>query len=89
MSKHTPGPWRYSEAYGYIDSVNDTIVDLGDVRTETERANARLIAAAPELLAACKFLLTQCNSAGLDTLGGPFQAEFHEARAAIAQGDNR
>jgi len=61
-SKHTPGPWRYSELgsegamiypdYGDIRERGRAIcrVDMRD--TLTDFANARLIAAAPELLEA-------------------------------------
>ena len=59
MSKHTPGPW---EARGYYDEDYVTTVDGPDnfrvARTdtiarkrETKEANARLIAAAPRMLA--------------------------------------
>ena len=64
-SKHTPGPWRIGEirhagAYqlvqvdaqnGYICDVQAPIL-LGEFDEETREANARLIAAAPEMLAA-------------------------------------
>ena len=62
MSKHTPGPWHindhahdeevvYIEAdrYGVASIFTDT-----DKVDSTELANARLIAAAPELLEALK-----------------------------------
>jgi len=61
MKKYTPGPWQYKP-----DLCKDDNVFAGEKRTanvfgaadtwyETEfEANARLIAAAPELLEACK-----------------------------------
>lgn len=68
--KHTPGPWKQSHRKqpngDYITQVycagGETIanvawypVELGDGITGTSRgANARLIAAAPDLLEACK-----------------------------------
>ena len=58
MSKHTPGPWYVSEKKGFYDVVIDDrtavafVTDTGG--KETEKANAHLIAAAPELLKACK-----------------------------------
>lgn len=66
MTKHTPGPWECT-AGGFaihrmtqqgtveIARTNDSIFD-GPGEEET-RANARLIAAAPDLLAACEFAL--------------------------------
>jgi hypothetical protein len=62
-SAHTPGPWHRAtcnegQAFaitadkGRICTINQT---LGGLQGQQERnANARLIAAAPELLAACK-----------------------------------
>jgi hypothetical protein len=65
MSKHTPGPWgirQYSAHTGFSvwgggrGSIAERWYDgpqAGDYGPEIE-ANARLIAAAPDLLAACK-----------------------------------
>lgn len=69
---HTPGPWRYAESRqefyvsaGVGDDPIDTIA--GDVYGE---ANARLIAAAPDLLAclewAVKNLDTRASMFGLN-----------------------
>lgn len=60
---HTPGPWRdtgeYDRAYGYYDTVIECedrtrfcVIVRGHSK-ESMIADARLIAAAPELLAAC------------------------------------
>lgn len=68
---HTPGPWEIGHqakvaVYGYEDlggeySHHRTCVahcnHTGDVPAGVDEANARLIAAAPELLAACKLAL--------------------------------
>jgi hypothetical protein len=69
MSKHTPGPWRIAPASDYADgSLNvdaDTrgYVCLAGFRDDPEaRANARLIAAAPDLLEACKRILADIDS---------------------------
>src|SRR5690349_13380102 len=60
---HTPGPWRVmqgvvrprvSTADGST-TVAGNICSLGNA--EIGEANARLIAAAPDLLAACKFII--------------------------------
>ena len=73
MQKHTPGPWNV----GYVGSIAKAfgggIFDSGrnqialatvlrDGSDETRKANARLIAAAPELLAACQFLMSQVET---------------------------
>lgn len=59
--KHTPGPWKvsledYSENRAYIRSEEydrDIACVLG-YSSEQLKANAKLIAAAPDLLAACE-----------------------------------
>ena len=70
MNKHTPGPWRTIEStnttmrtvvgpdfpgQGYIADVN--LCRTNDAQDVDGEANARLIAAAPELLEALKQLL--------------------------------
>ena len=54
--KHTPGPWNYDRS-GYSLYVNSgrelvTALSMDGKRLETSEANARLIAAAPDLLEA-------------------------------------
>jgi hypothetical protein len=66
MSNHTPGPWTH-EGQGDITGIEDNGFGRGPVdvcsvylRTVEGRheANARLIAAAPDLLEACKAALS-------------------------------
>ena len=72
-AQHTPGPWmlsaRLDEGYRVhgVEGMIDAIADLDEWAEpgETE-ANARLIAAAPELLAACRRVLASIPPAGLD-----------------------
>jgi len=52
MTKHTEGPWTVKETVGGFQIFNGA----APVRVHTE-ANARLIAAAPELLEAAKTIL--------------------------------
>ena len=76
MSKHTPGPWRWMAVNGNPDAlmvVAGAIGECGichvinrpagtkDQPTTEHPHNARLIAAAPELLAALKNLLDYSN----------------------------
>lgn len=57
---HTPGPWSYwggdtSSFEVYQDSTEQSICELSDHQEQNvEHANAKLISAAPDLLAACK-----------------------------------
>lgn len=96
MSKHTPGPWRieiddspdaeWSRRWPTIVSDEYEVVGTegmyGDF--ETDMANARLIAAAPELLVALQLMVDRF----IDTEGsfGAWENEAIEvARAAIAK----
>ena len=59
MSGHTPGPWKIFPFDGtqiIINSSDDlvAVVYAYDRKKEEGQANARLIAAAPDLLAVCK-----------------------------------
>jgi hypothetical protein len=101
MSKHTPGPWAYShnswefsDVYGTDGKVVATCQIDEDVTEETQEmletikeANARLIAAAPDLLEAL-----QACADWLDWLVVPpidpkdaHHAHLKLARAAIAK----
>jgi len=61
VSKHTPGPWKVDEEfYMYVMKDNLVVADCyccgqnGHLPEEEQKANAQLIAAAPELLGALK-----------------------------------
>ena len=88
MSKHTPGPWFVDYMHNYDEIVGpkqEGIAQTGVWRTsekEEQHANARLIAASPEILAALTTLLIGCESAGHDA-GISWAKE--QARAAIAK----
>ena len=93
MGGHTPGPWSIDDAGAWIniygsesDDANIVAkIEITDGSTdylhdqETARANARLIAAAPELLEALEALLGNC----LDSEG--LAAAHAKARAALAK----
>ena len=76
MSKHTPGPWHTAGEQGVqIRSAKDQIAKVWTMRGNEWKANSRLIAAAPELLEACKV--------ALGIIG--FGAEHDQISAAIAK----
>jgi hypothetical protein len=60
-ARHTPGPWYYPGGTGNLIGGPDRlrVADLGGLERSPEerQANARLISAAPDLLAACKVLV--------------------------------
>ena len=99
-STHTPGPWaaqcngpRVWGIYGAHTNgfVAETVADGATPNEQTAEANARLIAAAPDLLAALRdaeFLLRKAGQ-----VAGPMQDSFNrsaaDARAAITQAEGR
>ena len=90
MTKHTPGPWEV---------VGGTIIQTADERRKwvaevpaassihetfiTDRANARLIAAAPQLLEACEEALSFTKT--MDGWAGRESTTSRCLRAAIAK----
>lgn len=76
MKKHTPGPWKVgingndSLSIWTIAPSTNVVAVLHDVPHENNtKANAHLIAAAPELLEAAKFALRSLEAAN-DAMGG-------------------
>jgi hypothetical protein len=92
MSEHTPGPWktdRNNVHLGQIATIHHCVGnDWVEVWSpdwpddeETQEANARLIAAAPELLTALEALVS-------DSMASDFNEHwqsFRQAEAAIAK----
>lgn len=92
--KHTPGPWTFAlDAHGRGIVMGNgcwvattwTVADDDTSARFPAEANARLIAASPALLAACKGLLSFIDNV---TPNGPLKdgksAKVDAARAAIA-----
>lgn len=107
MSKHTPGPWLLNQTSGATHKVfgGPHICDIngdeiawpcfGSADTnDAANANAKLIAAAPELLSALKRTLDlavghACEARGIDGSECETWSWVKRARAAIAQaGEN-
>ena len=104
-TQHTPGPWAigrdgYNPDKIYADQdtvaavfglpLHSTIGDVrGDNRWAQGLANARLIAAAPDLLAALQRVVDRATHAKPDSCGQEMRAIraalVDEARAAIAK----
>lgn len=96
MSQHTPGPWRVGPYPGHVESMDGRLVagcmgrqsakDSDDTNAVNE-ANARLIAAAPELLEALEDVMERFGTQlRLQGYGREFKEEMlDKARAAIAQ----
>jgi len=92
---NTPGPWRvvtFNDAsvnvigpdHGFVCAVGG-IAD-GAPDTDTIRADARLIAAAPDLLSALERIMTYAGiGASVSDVNTQEQPEFIDARTAIAK----
>jgi hypothetical protein len=84
-TKHTPGPWSVAIGDGcFVVETNDAFIRfvIHGSNQEGDEANARLIAAAPELLQAAKDFVEwfECSRIGDKPI-----AELSHARAAIAK----
>ena len=102
-TKHTPGPWKIGFRNGdgktngaYITREGGTsgvIVRGGGGNGVRKEADARLIAAAPELLVACRMLAEVADQfqAGRRDGGtmGLISSAMDQARAAIAKAEGR
>lgn len=89
MSGHTPGPWTISPVLtvdGERMVVGGPGKEFGLIAAVTEEADARLIAAAPELLEALRGLARFCDAVRVQVGMGKHQIErLEKARAAIAK----
>ncbi len=104
MTEHTPGPWHVSDPidgrdipYGIDDAKGHHLADVSDNHYGNPlpvEANARLIAAAPDLLAALEAMERR-----ISTFGNPShfdwshdsndRAMVNQARAAVAKAQGK
>lgn len=88
QTQHTPGPWRTGDLYHTVfgpkaeAACPKTIAHM--VGTEV-KANARLIAAAPELLAACETVLGRVDHTNIHTTIEDMRETWNLLREAIAK----
>ena len=96
MTKHTPAPWVYSRNSNPICILGDwrgdgsysDVAEIAPQERQEALANARLISAAPDLLAACHALMRaeamQEGKRGGEIMG-QISLAIDAARAAIAK----
>lgn len=91
---HTRGPWQLSNATPagrFVGSSPDGVLGIamafGDTPDEQD-ANARLIAAAPDLLEACQAILTLLEQGQADTLTLEHDGAYLRAAIAKAEGQS-
>lgn len=95
--KHSPGPWRLADTDVVADAFGEEVLIAGvyaggytrggNGNRERLEANARLIAAAPELLEALKAILADCGETTMDGYveNSIHSDEVNKARAAISK----
>ncbi len=83
QTKHTPGPWVVTKATHDGEVINIGAIDLQLVHENgpVNWKNARLIAAAPDLLEALESLTEIVNQIGNKGM----RSEYLKAKAAIAR----
>jgi hypothetical protein len=96
MEKNTPGPWEVRDGREQAFDANGNIVaDCMIISRSTGEctANAYLIAAAPELLTALKWMTDEfLNHVNFNPEGGDsdaFHAYINQARIVIAKAEGR
>ena len=77
MTTHTPGPWKHVAVAGGWDGVANSTGAVICKLAENNPANARLIASAPDLLAAGEAVLARWGN-------GNLSAAIQQLAAAIA-----
>lgn len=98
-TKHTPAPWRVddggTDCFGIFDSTGQSIAYLGFAEgqgsgrgRDVDEANARLVAAAPDMLDALQYLVRRLQQ-NRDSITWGIQAAMVDAHAAIAKAEGR
>ena len=97
MDKHTPGPWivrtdlQFDHGGAIVSSTYDcydncsNLVAICDVQSMPNAANARLIAAAPDMLAALEIISQSWPAHDSESASPVADAMAAKARAAIAK----
>jgi hypothetical protein len=86
MTKHSPGPWRTGDMFNTVFGPKTDAPSPVTIATVSKgnQANARLIAASPDMLAACKAALAWFHD-GEGRSSGPIGDML---RAAIAKAED-
>ena len=90
-AKHTPGPWTYWEKNPCIITTEKgrEVLSYRHASPAEVEANARLIAAAPELLEEIERDFIELGRKGGNMADSPFRAEWERKRALIAKAEGR
>ena len=92
MSKHTPGPWKFYDDSNdgktnriEIVAIGKTVARIYHSVPEEDLPNARLIAAAPDLLLACQLIVSAFDALAPVSAARNEPLQINAARAAIAK----
>jgi len=86
-TQHTPGPWEWKFDGKYCVGLEPNVIWVGREPTlDIEAANARLIAAAPDLLAALQTLMDLIELRGPRSIA-PHKSPIEELRATLTKAD--
>ena len=88
MTDYTSGPWvhiQHWNASNYVASSEDNDVHIAYLHTNNAEANARLIAAAPDLLAALEAVMQHFDPWSMPESASQPMRAYEDARAAIAK----
>ena len=85
MSKHTPGPWDigYAQGNDIVIVGLEGVVEICTVWSDPDACDARLIAAAPELLEALK--VAACEIADWGSYASEYFQNKHDLQGAISR----
>ena len=85
MSQHTPGPWTIENKGVILGSEDFPIAYMAFTSGEIDEANARLIAAAPEMLDILIAFVHDADKMGCDHEPAPEECYICQARALLAK----
>jgi len=84
-TKHTPGPWRIYGRKIMGPRFGNTVAEIHNYQTPQGKDNARLIAAAPELLEVCELVEAGLSNDKPNDPGRQRASMLRDLRAAIAR----
>jgi hypothetical protein len=90
MTQHTKGPWELEGTHIFhkVGEEVDLCIDVYST-VHNEKYDARLIAAAPELLEALKAVMPAFDNDSISVLCRIYADDIRNAQAAIAKAEGR
>lgn len=79
-TKHTPAPWSYKNNCVIGDNATEVVAQVFGFDTKEKKANAKLIAAAPDLLEALQLMVSRFENSHI----GYIKSDYAKAKAKSA-----